>query len=322
MTDPETKHLQDFQSILDMRFQNPQLLRRALTHRSFVNESEDVIRDNERLEFLGDAVLDFIVADMLFRRFPDVTEGELTQLRSALVRTDSLAMLASECHLGEYLFMGKGEANSGGRDRLNNLCRGLEAVIGAMYIDSGVQAVRAFILPRFERLLAYILEHSLHKDARSMLQERSQAELRFTPVYRLVDSAGPDHEKEFFVEVIVGEDVILGSGTGHSKRAAAQAAARTALQSLEADGWPPPVEELFEQLMIQSETDSDTLEPPNSASSPDEAGRTDTDTAETITGTESTTSDKQEQDAVNADSTRRRKPRKSSKSGSSRRRKS
>lgn len=230
--------LQNFQDVIGVTFNQSELLQRALTHRSYVNEVEGELRDNERLEFLGDAILDFIVADMLFKKFPDVSEGELTQLRAALVRTDSLAELAQEVQLGDYLIMGRGEVSSGGRTRANNLCRGFEAVIGAIYLDRGIEAVRAFILPRLARYLDYVLEHSLHKDARSMLQERSQAELRFTPVYRLVDAEGPDHEKQFLVEVVIGE-VVIGEGIGSSKRSAAQSAARNALQRLEQGGWHP-----------------------------------------------------------------------------------
>lgn len=259
MTDTYDEHLNEFQQIIDVKFLDPSLLRRALTHRSFVNEVDDDIRDNERLEFLGDAVLDFIVADMLFRQYPDVAEGELTQLRAALVRADSLALLASQLQLGDYLFIGKGEENSGGRTRVNNLCRGFEAVLGALYIDQGADAVARFVTPQLQALLAYIIEHDLHKDARSMLQERSQAELRFTPIYRLVDSAGPDHEREFLIEVVVGR-VVIGQGVGASKRSAAQAAARAALKRLEEVGWPEEPIELPEepdQPEAEPETPSD-----------------------------------------------------------------
>ena len=230
-------HLNEFEELIGVRFQQIELLQRALTHRSFVNEIDEDMRDNERLEFLGDAILDLVVADMLFRRFPDVTEGDLTQLRAALVRTDALAMLAADCRLGEFLLVGKGEENSGGRTRITNLCRGFEALIGAIYLDQGIEAVKGFSLPRLNTLLEHVLEYNLHKDARSMLQERSQAELRFTPVYRLVDAAGPDHEKEFLVEVVVGT-IVIASGVGSSKRSAAQAAARAALQRIEEVGWP------------------------------------------------------------------------------------
>lgn len=265
-----TEQLREFETIIDIRFQNRDILRRSLTHRSFVNEVEMELQDNERLEFLGDAILDFIVADMLFRRFPDVAEGELTQLRAALVRTDSLAQLAVECRLGDFLLMGKGEVNSGGRERANNLCRGFEAVIGAIYMDRGLEVVKSFVLPRLEELLDYVLEHQLHKDARSMLQERSQAELRFTPVYRLVDSAGPDHEKEFLIEVVVG-DIVIGEGIGTSKRAAAQSAARAALKRLEEVGWP-------EEAQEQKSADAESTE--EASSTPDDAAPSEEQTAD------------------------------------------
>ncbi|PJF20742.1 MAG: ribonuclease III, partial [Phototrophicales bacterium] len=222
---------------------NLDLLTQALTHRSFVNEydGEEEIRDNERLEFLGDAILDVIVADMLFKRFPDVSEGELTQLRAALVKTESLAMLATQFQLGEYLRIGRGEENSGGRERPNNLCRGFEAVIGAMYLDGGIQTVEEFVMPSLLELLDYVLENNLHIDARSELQERTQATLSITPSYRVAGADGPDHAKEFHVEVTIG-DVVIGTGIGTSKRAAAQEAARVALQHLEEKGFPEGVE--------------------------------------------------------------------------------
>jgi ribonuclease-3 len=233
----EQDQIKLFQNHISVHFLDPDILRRALTHRSFVNEQETTLGDNERLEFLGDAILDFVVGDMLYRRFAELPEGELTQLRAALVRTDSLAILASEIQLGEYLFIGKGEENSGGRKRMNNLCRGFEALIGAIYMDRGLEAVREFILPRLNTFLEYVLANDLHKDARSILQERSQAEIRVTPVYRMVEAIGPDHEREFSLEVTVG-DIVLGQGIGSSKRIAAQAAARDALKRLEEKGWP------------------------------------------------------------------------------------
>jgi ribonuclease-3 len=231
--DPVSK----FQAHIGLHFLDPKILRRALTHRSFVNEREETLGDNERLEFLGDAILDFVVGDMLYRRFADMPEGELTQLRAALVRTDSLAILASDIQLGEFLFIGKGEENSGGRKRINNLCRGFEALIGGIYMDRGLEAVREFVLPRLNSFLEYVIANDLHKDARSILQERSQADIHVTPVYRMVDANGPDHEREFSLEVIVG-DIVLGQGMGSSKRIAAQAAARDALKHLDEKGWP------------------------------------------------------------------------------------
>lgn len=218
------------QSSLELAFHDEDLLLQALTHRSFHNEHGTTdVGDNERLEFLGDAVLDFMVGDMLFRRYPDMPEGDLTRLRAALVRTESLARVAQEMSLGVHLRMGRGEEGTGGRERQTNLCAALEAVVGALYLDQGVEAVRMFIAPRLDALLQEILKESLDRDARSSLQEWSQAELNLTPVYRTVSSSGPDHEKEFVVEVMIGEQV-AGQGTGRSKQAGAQAAARDALR--------------------------------------------------------------------------------------------
>jgi ribonuclease-3 len=227
--------MQAFQQGIGLRFHDQTLLQQALTHRSYVNEHEDAdLIDNERLEFLGDAVLDFVSGDMLFRRFPDALEGELTRLRAALVRTESLASLARLCALGEALRMGKGEENSGGRERLNNLCGGFEALIGALYIDQGLDAVKAFVTPLLLRRLEIIIAEQLDKDPRSLLQERSQAVYGKTPEYRFVESSGPEHEKAFTFEVLIG-DWVAGRGVGRSKQAAAHAAAYDALEKLDKD---------------------------------------------------------------------------------------
>jgi ribonuclease-3 len=224
--------LQVFKGQIGVQFHDEGLLRQALTHRSYVNEHEDEgLKDNERLEFLGDAVLDFLTGDYLFQKFPDMPEGELTRLRAALVRTESLASLAAQIDLGAALFMGRGEESSGGRERLNNLCSGFEALVGALYLDQGLAAVGEFIIPRFEPLLQEVLDEALNKDARSQLQEWSQAELSITPVYRTTSATGPDHDKEFQIEVIIG-DRVVGQGVGKSKQAASQAAARAALELL------------------------------------------------------------------------------------------
>ncbi|MCY4062726.1 MAG: ribonuclease III [Chloroflexi bacterium] len=228
-----------FEDIIGITFEEPALLTQALTHPSFVNEYEgnEDIRDNERLEFLGDAVLDLLVADMLYRRFPQVDEGELTQLRAALVKTESLAQLGTNCRLGEFLLIGRGEELSGGRGRSTILCRAFEAVVGAIYLDQGMNAVVDFVLPPLLELLKDIIENSLHIDARSRLQERIQARLNITPDYRVTGAEGPEHAKEFRVEVAIG-DTLIGSGIGGSKRAAAREAARAALKQLEAEGLP------------------------------------------------------------------------------------
>lgn len=222
----------DFQTQAGLHFSDQELLQQALTHRSYINEHGAAEGDNERLEFLGDAVLDFLVGEILFQRFPAMPEGQLTRLRAALVRTESLAQLAREIRLGESLRMGKGEEVSGGRDRINNLCGAFEAVTGALYLDQGLVAVREFMLPRLESLLDQVLEEAIYKDARSRLQEWSQATLNKTPAYRTVSATGPDHEKEFVIEVLIG-DKVAGRGVGRSKQIAAQAAARDAMRLVE-----------------------------------------------------------------------------------------
>jgi len=240
-----------FEDLLGIQFKDPALLTQALTHRSFVNEKESGVdaHDNERLEFLGDAVLDLIVADLLYRKYPHADEGLLTQLRAAMVKTESLARLGSDCRLGDYLRIGHGEELSGGRQRLTLLCQAYEALIGAIYLDRGLDALLDFVTPPLLALLNHIIENSLHIDARSQLQERVQARLQITPDYRVTGAAGPEHAKEFRVEVVIG-DAVLGRGAGASKRAAAQAAARVALKQIEAEGLPDSV------LLLIAESDS------------------------------------------------------------------
>jgi len=218
------------QEQIGLDFANDDLLQQALTHRSYINEhGDDSISDNERLEFLGDAVLDFLVGDMLYQRFPNVPEGDLTRLRAALVRTDSLAELAQHLGLGQALRMGKGEEANGGRERITTLCATFEAVVGALYLDKDLEAVRVFVTPRLDSLLEQVLAEARDKDARSLLQEWSQAELNLTPAYRTVSATGPDHQKEFLVEVVIAEKAVA-HGTGRSKQAAAQSAAKEALR--------------------------------------------------------------------------------------------
>ncbi len=224
---------------IDLKFQNPSLLTQALTHRSYINEHGTAdTGDNERLEFLGDAVLDFLVGDMLYQRYAELPEGDLTRLRAALVRTESLASLAQQMGLGEALRMGRGEETTGGRVRQTNLCAVFEALVGAIYLDQGLPAVQEFVIPQLNPLLDQIITAALDRDARSTLQEWSQAELNLTPIYRTVSASGPDHQKEFLVEVLIG-DIVAGQGIGRSKQAGAQAAARSALEKMKRDD--PPV---------------------------------------------------------------------------------
>lgn len=225
--------LREFQEQAGLCFKDSHLLEQALTHRSYLNEhADEKLQHNERLEFLGDAILDFLTADALYFRYPEMPEGELTRLRAALVRTETLAQVAAECRMGEVLRMAKGEESGGGRTRQRNLCDAFEAVVGALYLDQGVQAVAEFVLPRLTPRLEHILAEGLHIDARSMFQEWSQATLNITPLYRTIESTGPDHEKEFMVEVLIGDQVVAHGG-GRSKQLAAQGAARAAMKHLE-----------------------------------------------------------------------------------------
>jgi ribonuclease-3 len=219
----------EFARLAGLAFRDHGLLRRSLTHRSYLNEHSDVLEDNERLEFLGDAALDFLTGAWLYNRFPEMNEGQLTRLRSSLVRTEQLAAFAAEIRLGEALLLGRGEEASGGRERPALLCGGFEALVGALYLDAGLPAVLEFMEPRLETAVDMILEDETLLDARSLLQVWAQAELGETPRYRTVDSHGPDHAREFLVEVTVG-DRLAGRGAGRSKQAAAQRAAADALQ--------------------------------------------------------------------------------------------
>jgi ribonuclease-3 len=212
-------------------FHDPSLLIRALTHRSYVNEHAEVHEDNERLEFLGDAVLDFVAGAFLYHRFPEQREGGLTRLRAALVNTEQLAAFATGLDLGGLLRLGKGEAESGGRQRQTLLADAFEAVMGAYYLDSGLDAVRAFVEPLFAEAADQILVSERDVDSKSLFQEWAQAELGQTPRYSTQAVSGPDHSREYTIDVLVGGES-YGTGRGPSKQAATQAAARAALKKV------------------------------------------------------------------------------------------
>ncbi len=232
MPDPET---QDFESAsalsrrLNLPFSNLSLLTRALTHRSYVNENPSSPEDNERLEFLGDAVLDFIVGAWVYHRFPEMPEGDLTKMRSAIVRNDQLAVFARHLNLGDALRLGHGEYATGGSHRAGLLGSTFEAVIGALYLDSGLGAVEAFVNPLLEDVRELILT-KIH-DPKSQLQEWAQAQKMSAPRYHTVTMTGPDHAKEFEVEVEIDERVV-GTGQGTSKHTAQHAAATAAIKNL------------------------------------------------------------------------------------------
>jgi len=226
-------NLSELEQTLKITFADKSLLHRALIHRSYLNENPDLpLTDNERLEFLGDALLDFVSAEYLYHRFPEMREGQMTSLRAALVREETLADFARALRLGQHLFLGHGEEASGGRERSPILCAAFEALAGAIFLDQGLEAARKFLLGFIEPAVARILQERLDRDPKSLLQELSQGRWQLTPVYRTVAERGPDHAKEFTVEVLIGEEV-YGRGVGRSKKAAEEEAARAALEALE-----------------------------------------------------------------------------------------
>ena len=223
------------QQVLGVNFNDISLLQQALVHRSYLNENLDFpLSSNERLEFLGDSLLGFVIARKLYQEFPDLSEGEMTKLRAALVRQQSLARLANSLGLGDYLYLGYGEEATGGRAKPSTLARVLEAVIGAVLMDQGFAGAEQFVLSLFQDEIHDAIEEKLAGDCKSRLQELVQAKHRMPPLYRKIKEEGPDHAKEFTVEVIVAGSVI-GTGRGRSKRMAEMEAARVALESFSSD---------------------------------------------------------------------------------------
>lgn len=220
--------LDEFQERIGYRFRNLFLLKQAITHPSYINEHpRDETGDNQRLEFLGDAVLDFVAGTWIYHRYPHFSEGQMTRLRAALVCSGALARLARQIGLGCILRLGRGEDESGGRERDTILGDAFEALVGALYLDGGIRTVTTFVEPLVEPLAGEILSREADVDAKSRLQEWSQGVLGVTPRYRIVAEMGPDHARTFVAEVLLG-DRVAGQGTGSSKQAAEQAAARAA----------------------------------------------------------------------------------------------
>lgn len=217
---------------LGYTFSDPALLRRAMSHRSWVAETDGVV-SNERLEFLGDAVLGWVIADLVYRRFADLAEGALTDLRKSVVNATALAEVAVELRLGDHLLLGRGEAAAGGRQKVSILSDAMEAVLGAVYLDGGT--VPSFEL--IERLFISRLEVAVgtldRLDFKSTLQELTAQRGLESPDYE-VSSTGPDHDKSFFARVLISGETV-GEGTGRSKKAAEQVAAGAAFTRLTAD---------------------------------------------------------------------------------------
>ncbi len=219
----------DLSRRLGLPFSNLSLLTRALTHRSYVNEHSQAVEDNERLEFLGDAVLDFIVGAWVFNRFPEMPEGDLTKMRSALVRNDQLAKFARKLDLGRALRLGRGESSTGGKDRDNLLGSAFEALIGALYLDKDLGTVEAFIHPILDEARESTLKE-IH-DPKSRLQEWAQSQKLGAPRYRVTGTSGPDHAVIFEMVVEIA-GAVKGSGSGTSKSNAEHVAAQDALNNL------------------------------------------------------------------------------------------
>ncbi len=222
--------LADLEHSLGAAMVNRLLLVEALTHSSFANENPGAV-SNERLEFLGDAVLGLVLAEKLYQDYPDMDEGVLTHMRSWLVRRGTLFTIAREIRLGDHLLMGKGEENGGGRTKSSNLAGAMEAVIAAVFLDRGWPGARDSVLHIFASELEKMRHEQAALDYKSQIQELVQSRLRLTPAYRIVDESGPDHARHFTAEVYAGGNV-LARGSGRSKKLAEAEAARLALAAL------------------------------------------------------------------------------------------
>jgi ribonuclease-3 len=225
--------LRDLEKVLGYRFKNEALLSQALTHRSFVNENEKArLRNNEALEFLGDAVLGFLISSRIFQHYPDLTEGELSKIKAYLVSAANLVRLAEEIRLGDYVRLSRGEEKTGGRKKRAIIVDAYEAIIGAIYLDGGVEAASDFVGRQVDSFLEELdLGQLTYGDFKSALQEQLHNLGRQEPIYRVVKEIGPDHKKTFVVQVVIQGEIVAES-TGRTKKEAQQSAARLALESL------------------------------------------------------------------------------------------
>ncbi len=231
MASPD-KDLRPLEKLLDVKFKNEDLLRQALVHRSYINENPEFALDhNERLEFLGDAVLELVVTDHLYHKY-NLAEGEMTNLRSAVVRGKTLSTVAQELELDDFLLLSRGEQKDTGKARQYILANAVEAVIGAVYVDQGYEAAKQVIDAHIVSKLQEIVDKGLHIDNKSRFQEMAQEKFRVTPVYKVIEETGLDHEKQFIVGAYLGEK-LLGQGSGSSKQEAQQQAAKQAIIALE-----------------------------------------------------------------------------------------
>ncbi len=224
------KDFSKFEKSVGVKFKNKNLLAQAFCHRSFLNENTDLnLGNNERLEFLGDAVLELVVTEDLYKKYPDKSEGELTNWRAALVNAKILSRIAQEVGFNDFLLLSKGEEKEGGKARQYILANTFEAVIGALYLDSGYKICQNFIKKHLLKELPHILEANLYKDAKSHFQEEAQEKNRITPTYKVLEERGPDHAKNFVIGVYLNKELVA-KGEGLSKQEAEEAAAKKALE--------------------------------------------------------------------------------------------
>ena len=224
------RQLNRLQKNLKIKFKDKSLLNRALTHRSYVNEFRS-LKDNERLEYLGDSVLAVVINEYLFKRYEDYPEGDLAKIKSAVVSETTLARVAAEINLGSFLLMGRGEERCGGRERASILANTFEAIIGALYLDAGLKESKKYILSLLKSHIERIDKLSYLRDPKTALQEYVQGKYKERPLYEIVEESGPDHKKQFKVKLIIhGEDVSFGIGT--SKRKAEMDAAKKLLEDV------------------------------------------------------------------------------------------
>lgn len=213
------------------QFKNKKLFEQAFIHRSFLNETKEKISSNERLEFLGDSIISFVISQYLYSKYPDFNEGVLTNMRSLLVNTKSLAQVARELNFGEYLKLSRGEEESKGRQNQSLLANCFEAFVGALFIDSGIEIVENFLKQIFEQKIEILAKSNSFKDPKSLLQEYAQSRKKGSPIYKVINEVGPAHSKTFIVGVLV-KGIVAGKGEGRSKQEAEEQAAKNALEHL------------------------------------------------------------------------------------------
>ncbi|MBI5184010.1 MAG: ribonuclease III [Nitrospinae bacterium] len=231
LSEERIKELEILQERLNYRFKELNLLNEALTHKSYVNEKNSDLRDNERLEFLGDSVIDLIVGDYSFKRFSNYSEGDLSKIRAAVVNEIDLAEIARRIGIGRFILLGKGEEQSGGESKNSILSNTFEAIIAAIYLESGLENTYSVIINIFKERIDDVGNSCHYRDFKSELQEFTQGRFNCIPSYRISSESGPDHEKVFEINVIIG-GVIYGKGKGKNKKEAEQLSAKEALDKL------------------------------------------------------------------------------------------